>query len=180
MPGPVFRANDRVALRTVAPVDADFLARCRNDPQVRRWFPSARVVTHAVIEEEMERRAGSDEGAQFVITPPDDDRRLGFAGLFDIDDTAGTGEIGAWLAPEAQERGLGTATTRELVAYAFAERRLHKVVARAAAHNERSQATLETVGFTEEARLRERHVVDGEWVDRVDYGLLRREWVEET
>lgn len=178
MPGPVFRSSDRVALRTVEQEDAPFQARCRNDPEVRRWFPGHEPVTTGAIEDEIEDRATGDD-AHFIVTPPDDEQRLGFAGLFDVDDTAGTAEIGLWLAPEAQERGLGTAVARELVAYGFAERRLHKVIARAAAHNDRSRATIETLGFTEEARLRERHVVDGEWVDRVDYGLLCREWTRE-
>jgi len=35
-----------------------------------------------------------------------------------------------------------------------------------------------SLGFTEEGRIRKDRFIDGEYVDTVQYGLLRREWRE--
>lgn len=175
MPGPVFRSNDRIALRPVELEDAEFVARGRNDPQVRRWLPRA----HPMSVEQVEAQFESDDdwdGVSFVVTPADDDRRLGLFSLFDVTPESGRGRLAAWLAPEGQERGYGTAAGRELLAYAFAERRLHKLVAGALATNDRSRALMESVGFEQEGHQAEHYYVDGEWTDRVVYGLLRADW----
>jgi RimJ/RimL family protein N-acetyltransferase len=63
-----------------------------------------------------------------------------------------------------------------MVEYAFAERRLHKVVARALVTNEASPRVFERLGFREEGIQRDQKYVDGEYVDVVRYSLLRREW----
>ena len=45
-------------------------------------------------------------------------------------------------------------------------------------YNDASRGLLESLGFTEEARLRRDRFVDGEYRDSVRYGLLREEWQE--
>jgi len=68
---------------------------------------------------------------------------------------AGTCEIGCWLEPAAEGRGLITAACRMLLAYAFDERGLHRAEWRCRADNARSSAVAERLGMTLEGVLRE-------------------------
>ncbi len=53
---------------------------------------------------------------------------------------------------------------------------VHGVSAGAYDYNEASRGLLESLGFRQEARLRNAWYVDGEYRDGIQYGLLRREW----
>jgi RimJ/RimL family protein N-acetyltransferase len=188
MPGPVFLRGDRVTLRPPEESDVAFLARCHNDPAVRRSMPRVYPKRRADIREEHvegeedtvgllvcagerdDGAAGPDE------TRGDDPERPGFCALFAVDTDSGRAEVGAWLAPEAEGRGYATDALSTLVAYAFDERRFHRLNAGRMATNDRSGALLDRLGFTEEGRRREYYFAGGEFVDRVEYGLLADEW----
>lgn len=172
MPGPVFLAGDRVDLRTVEPDDAPFLARGRNHPEVRRWLPRAHPQSVGAAREAIE----GDERDGVSLLACDGDEPVGVVSLFLEVPESGRAMLGAWVAPEAQGEGYGTAATDLLVEYAFHERRLRKLEAGALATNGASRAVLESVGFEREGRMADHYVVDGERVDRVAYGLRRADW----
>ena len=176
MPGPVFLRTDGVELRTVEREDLDFLRRCRNDPAVRTRFPASTPQNAPAIETDFEERLSDDDSVDLLVVPADEDDPVGFVKLFSVDGTHGTGELGAYVAPEAQGNGYATAAGRRLVRFAFEERRLERLEANALADNAASRAVIERMGFVEEGRQRAAMFVDGERVDRVNYGLLREEW----
>ena len=176
MPGSVFLRGEDVELRTVEREDLDFLREHRNDPDVRRWLPRVHPQNRVQVEEMFEERISGGDGVTLLVTPADDDERLGCVSLFDVSPESGRATLAAWLAPDAQGQGYGAAATELLVGYGFDERRLDRLEAGALATNDASRALLESVGFVEEGRLRNHYFVDGEHVDRVVYGLLREEW----
>ncbi|WP_426962661.1 GNAT family N-acetyltransferase [Haloparvum alkalitolerans] len=176
MTGPIFLRGDRVDLHVATADDRAFLARGHNHPAVRRWMSSVRPNAPATPEGDVvaERYLGDDRDADLVVRA--DGERVGFASLLDVAPDAGRAEVAAWFPPERQGQGYGTEAVELLLAYAFEERRLHRVYAGARADNEPSRRIVETAGFTEEGRQRDHYYVDGEHVDRVFYGLLREEW----
>lgn len=176
MPGPVFLSDDRVELRTVEAEDLDFLAEWRNDPAVRQWMPRAHPTDGATLRERFEGYLSDDDSVNLLACDPDGDDPLGMVSLFDVVPESGRGRLSAWLATHAQGEGYGTAATELLIAHAFRERRLEKLVAGALADNEPSRGLLETVGFEQEGLQRRHYYVRGEWKDRAVYGLLREEW----
>lgn len=175
MPGPVFLRGERVTLRPPEDEDLDFLQRVHNDPAVRRSMPRVHPQNRAATREEYVESDGT-VGLLICEGEADDADRLGFCALFDIDEDSGRAEVGAWLAPDAEGQGYATEAVSLLVEYAFAERRFHRLNAGRLATNDRSAALLERVGFREEGRRREYYFVEGEHVDRVEYGLLADEW----
>ncbi|MGE7435287.1 MULTISPECIES: GNAT family N-acetyltransferase [Kitasatospora] len=68
---------------------------------------------------------------------------------------AGVCEVGAWLAPEAEGRGLVTAGVRRMVEWAFEERGMARVEWRTEPANLRSIAVARRLGMTREGLLRQ-------------------------
>jgi len=176
MPGPVFLRGDKVDLHVVSEDDYAFLQRNWNDPAVRPGFGGATVMHEDAVTDHVEGLAESDEGEIFLVCADGDPVGEGF--LFDLDSQRGRVELGYWVAPDAQGQGYATETAELLVEYAFAERRLNKVVARVLAFNDGSRQVLETVGFEHVGRFREDFYVDGEYHDADLYDLLAAEWRE--
>ena len=117
------------------------------------------------------RQVADDDGMQVAIIDADG-AIAGVAGFHRIDWANRATSIGYWLAADRQGRGLVTEAVRALVAYAFDERALHRIVIEAAVDNARSRAIPERLGFREEGvrRAAERH---GErFLDLVAYALL--------
>ncbi|MFC4552857.1 MULTISPECIES: GNAT family N-acetyltransferase [Halorussus] len=177
MPGPKFLDGDRVTLRVPAEDDVEFLLEHENDPAVRRTR-SANLPTGP---EEVRRRLGgtlgrSDDTLALVVSADGDP--VGLVYLIrekPNDDVYGRAELAFWVAPHAQGNGYATDAARTVVAHGFDRLRLHKVTAKAFAHNEASKRVLEKVGFVEEGVFRDEAFVDGEYRDVVRYGLLADE-----
>jgi len=173
MPGPVFRDGETVELRTVEEEDVGFLQEVVNHPAVR-----PHVVQFEPLNRRQEREwvesIGEEPGVQFVVCA--DGSPVGVTGLNDPVEAWGLAAVGYMIHPDHWNNGFATDAVRELCGYAFAERRYHKVSARAYVTNPASQRVLEKVGFTEEGVFRAEAFVDGEFVDVHRYGLLADEW----
>jgi RimJ/RimL family protein N-acetyltransferase len=89
---------------------------------------------------------------------------------------AGTCELGCWLEPAAEGRGLITAACRMLLSYAFEERGLHRVEWRCRADNARSSAVAERLGMTLEGVLRDAWLVGDTFHDKQVWSILAGEW----
>ncbi|MFB6150493.1 MAG: GNAT family N-acetyltransferase [Haloarculaceae archaeon] len=174
MPGPVFLKGEQVRLNPVEEEDLAFLLECINDPRVRRGIASYRPTNREQEAEWFEGIAESDDEEHFLLTAAGD--RAGIVGLHDVDEVFGNAEIGYYVHPEHWGNGYATDAVRQVAAYAFEERRLHRVSAKCFADNDASRRVLEKVGFEREGTLREGAFVRGEYVDLYQYGLLEDEW----
>lgn len=88
------------------------------------------------------------------------------------------GDIADWgfyLAP-GSPRGAGHGLARAALAHAFGPLKLHKVCGQVLSNNPRSLAFHERHGFVREGVLREQQQRDGERLDLICFGLLRRDW----
>jgi RimJ/RimL family protein N-acetyltransferase len=175
MPGPVFRYGETVELRTTEEEDAEFLQRVVNDPRVRAGLGAHEPINgHA--EAEWIESLGDREGAHFVVAV--DGEPVGTIGYQDPNEVWGVAEIGYMIAPDHWGNGYATDATRTICGYAFEERRIEKLVAKAYATNPASCRVLEKAGFEREGRLRAEAFVEGERVDVFRYGLLADEWAD--
>jgi len=170
MPGPAFLRGERLSLRTVEPNDRAFVRRHMNAPDVRRGAAVAEPMTAERVDDWLDR----EELVAFL--PCHSDGPVGLVWLDDVDDVADRAELGFWIVPDERGVGYGTHAAELAVRYAFRERGLRKVSARAFEGDEASRAILDGLGFEREGRLREHYYVDGEHVDAELYGLLASEW----
>lgn len=183
MPGARLSAGERVTLRPTEPEDAEFLQRASTNPEIR--YPlgtSVRTVTE--IESDLE-----DSGDDHFLICADDDaglgtadadglRRIGGVGVHDVDWRRP--ELGYWLIPEVHREGYGSEAVSLVLDYVFRTYDHPAVGASAYEFNDASRGLLESLGFEEEGRTRRDRFIDGEYVDTVQYVLLREDWWEEN
>ncbi|ADQ69396.1 GNAT family N-acetyltransferase [Halogeometricum borinquense] len=178
MSGPVFLEGDGVALCPADQSDLNFLRTHENDPRVRK----TRTVRFPTSTDHATTRLGgtmgrNEETVGLVIRA--DDESVGFVYLLREDPNAidfRYAELAYWIAYEHWDAGYATAAAKTMVKYGFDELGLHRITASTLASNESSKRVLEKVGFEREGVAREEVYTDGEWHDRIRYGLLADEW----
>ena len=134
-----------VTLRTPALADADDITEALQDPAMSRWLlrvPSPYRREHAVEFIEIARRGERDS---FVAEA---DGRLVAAG------SVTNGEMGYWVAPWAQGRGIGTRVVTLLRDWAHAERGLDRIELLIHPDNAPSIRLAEKAGFSDTGELR--------------------------
>lgn len=86
-------------------------------------------------------------------------------------------EIGYWLGDVYVGRGLAISACKQLINHAFNELQLNKVEITVATKNSKSKVIPERLGFKEGGVIHNYEYVNGEYHDRVIYGLLKEEWI---
>ncbi|WP_412734057.1 GNAT family N-acetyltransferase [Halalkalibacterium halodurans] len=100
----------------------------------------------------------------------------GSIGYLFMDWNARKTEIGYWLGDDYVGEGLATLACKQLIDHAFNDLGLRKVEINVATKNSKSKAIPEKLGFKQEGILRNYEYLNGEYHDRVIYGLLKEEW----
>jgi len=177
MPGAVYLESEAVSLRTIEEEDLPFLRDTVNDPAVRRYL-GARGPFNMEQERAFFENVVSDEEDLNLLVCTDGEA-AGTVGLHPLDPVEGSSEIGIFLAEAFWGQGLGTEAARLVTDYAFRERDHHRVTARVIEGNEASRRLWETLGFRQEATMREAAFHDGSHVDVHWYAILDREWLAE-
>ncbi|MGW7709541.1 GNAT family N-acetyltransferase [Streptomyces sp. NPDC054771] len=93
-----------------------------------------------------------------------------------FDPESGNCEIGCWLEPAGQGRGLITRAARKLIDWAFQVRGMHRVEWDASAANTASIAVAQRLGMTRDGVLRQNYLYRGERHDSEIWSLLAPEW----
>jgi RimJ/RimL family protein N-acetyltransferase len=172
--------GDGAQLRPLEPWQAEeFLAhidRARAD--VDPWIPFASRSTdldsaRATLQRYADLQA-QDKGRIVGIWL--DGTLVGGTMLFDFDATAGNCEIGVWLEPAGQGRGLITRAARVLIGWAFRERGMSRVQWVTSPQNARSLAVAARLGMTREGVLRESYPYRGKRHDSEIWSVLAHEW----
>lgn len=86
------------------------------------------------------------------------------------------GEVGYWIRSSETSQGVATEATARVLAVAFDELALHRVVLRIAVGNRASERVAEKLGFTREGLLRQELQVNDVWMDHSIWGLLEGEY----
>jgi RimJ/RimL family protein N-acetyltransferase len=82
------------------------------------------------------------------------------------------------LGPAGRDRGLGTASVRLLLEYAFTQTDLFRIGLEVYSFNPRALRVYEKAGFVVEGRRMAAHVFDGVRIDAITMCALLRDWVD--
>lgn len=187
MPGARLGRGERVTLRTAEREDASFIQRGHANPEIRYSLGNLFHKNQNQIEQKFENSVEDDGDAHFLVCLDGGDSGPGEPNDGDVTPIGSISakhvdwrrpDLACWLIPEVHGEGYGREAVSLVIDYVFRTFDAKAVGAAAYDHNEPSRALLESLGFTQEGRLRQYRFVDGEYRDRIDYGLLRREWRE--
>lgn len=172
--------GDGLTLRPFAEADADELFALieRSRAHLAPWMPwleghTTRAHSLRFVERARDELAAGGD-AELAITAYG--RIVGVASLVAIDRSAGSCRCGYWLAPEREGRGVVTRAMASLLAHAFDELGLRRVVLRAAPANARSRAVAERLGFACVGPIDAGELYGERWGDLVEYVLTADAW----
>lgn len=180
MPGARIESSERVTLRTLEQADIPFVQRAYANPEIR--YPGG-----VPLQDQGQLEAWHEEqsGDQFLVCLDEENaspsqasedavRPIGAISLTDTDWRRP--ELSYWLVPEVHGEGYGKEAVALVIEYGFRVYATPAVGARVYDFNDASRGLMESLGFTEEGRIRKDRFIDGEYRDTILYGLLRQEW----
>jgi len=170
-----------VLLRPFKRADISYFLKWFNDPEIVQYLdmylPMTEMGEEKFIEELGTTRANSDvlfviEAIEGASTKP-----IGSCGLHQINQKDRNAIFGIVIGEKDYwSKGYGVEAARLIINYGFQQLNLHRISSSAIAFNERSIKLHEKVGFREEGHLRQAMFKNGQYYDRVEFGILREEW----
>ena len=176
-----FLAGDRIYLRPLEPADADAnYGFWLNDPQVCRFNAHHRFpYTRADLLDYIEGLRGAHDRLVLAIVEREGDRHVGNISLQSIDPLERSAEFAIVIGEKsAWGKGFSKEAARLIIGHGFAELNLHRIYCGTSADNLPMQKLALAMGFSLEGRRREALYKSGGYRDILEYGLLRKEWIE--
>jgi len=116
----------------------------------------------------------------FTIEHRETKRYIGTVGytVFNITPIGKVVGAGYAVLPEFRGKGYPTEALRAVIRFAFEEDRVYRIVAGCRAENHASERIMQKCGMIKEAEFKCHTWHDGQMKDRVEYRLLREEYVQ--
>jgi RimJ/RimL family protein N-acetyltransferase len=172
--------SQRVTLRGITRDDLERLWQFNNDVEVELAgggdppYPQSLARLQAEFDQDTAR--GGRDSTTFAIEA--DGKFIGQCALFHYDNVASTCELGITIGDKDYwAKGYGREAITLLLDYAFRLRNIRKVWLQVHAHNPRAISAYKACGFIEEGRLRAHVWSNGQYVDLIQMGVLRDEWL---
>jgi ribosomal-protein-serine acetyltransferase len=114
---------------------------------------------------------------EFLIAARESGEVIGVVSLHRLDPSRRSAGLGYWVRRSRQGSGFATEAAGAITGEGFRRLGLHRIEAHVATENRRSQRVPEKLGFTREGIAREIELVNGRWLDHVQYSLLARDFL---
>ena len=170
-----------VLLRPFKRSDISYFLKWFNDPEVVQYLdmylPMTEMSEEKFIEELGTTRAKSDALFVIEVIEGDSTKPIGNCGLHQINSKDQNAIFGIIIGEKDYwSKGYGMEGARLLINYGFQQLNLHRISSAAVAFNERSIKLHKKLGFQEEGHLRQAMFKNGQYHDRLEFGILREEW----
>ena len=163
-----FAIGNNIILRAIEPEDLDFLYRLENDAAFWHTSENNEPRSRYGLKHYLAQCTGdflSRGSLQLVITNTETGETLGYVELYNLLLYHRRAEVGILIAPEHQQKGLGTQVLKTWIPQALKNFGLHKIVAYVVNNNIGSLKAFKRAGFHTEATLKEWFWNEGEWHD---------------
>jgi len=147
----------------------------KNRAHLREWLPFVdRMQTVEFAENfvkgTMQRNKDGNEFAFVII---DADQVIGRIGVYKIDGQNKIGEIGYWLAENAQGKGIITKSCKAVIDFCFSDLQLNRIEIKCGTENFKSKTIPEKLNFTKEGVIRRGELLYDKFIDLNLYSLLK-------
>lgn len=175
-----FVEGETVDLCVLNSKHADFYAKWKNDPLVRKY--SRNIIPRTLDEQKKKNKSPQNKFTEFIsfeIWHKKDKKPIGRIGLGHIDWVNGWANVYIWIGEkEYWGKNIATEATELLIDYAFKELNLHKLHGGVIIDNVGSWSVAEKLGFVLEGIEKEAMYVDGKYLDNKTFRLLKEDWVK--
>jgi ribosomal-protein-alanine N-acetyltransferase len=116
----------------------------------------------------------------FAVILRESEQLIGEAG-FTIEAKEASGGIanmGYFLLKPYWGKGYATEVAQMMIEYCFTTLKLHKVTAGCDVENTASEGVMKKCGMKREGYRAQQYYLDGDWRDRLEYGILYQDWVQ--
>jgi RimJ/RimL family protein N-acetyltransferase len=173
--------TQRLRLRPLSMTDVDALLIYRSDPEVCRYLPFEPMTRGQLVgrlQTDLSRSEITTEGQALTLGAElsATGRLIGDVVLFFRSREHAGGELGYVFDPAFGAQGYATEAASAVLALAFEQLGLHRIIARLDARNQASAKLAARLGFRQEAHLVSNELFKGEWSDELVYALLADEW----
>ena len=149
------------------------------DEKVQLMYSEPVYSTKAEVKGLLDKYIGSYEREDYyhwAIIEKNSGQCIGQIAYFLVDSKNHFAEIEYCIGTEFQCKGYATEATKAVIAYGFNEINLHKVQSCTKTINAPSKRVIEKCGFTYEGTLRDYFYMNGKYVGRHYFSILRSEY----
>lgn len=149
------------------------------DEKIQSLYFEPVYSTKEAVRELLDKYIGSYEKKDYyrwAIVEKNSGECIGQIAYFLVDSQNHFAEIEYCIGSDFQCKGYATEATKAVISYGFDKINLHKVQICTMTINEPSKRVIEKCGFTYEGTLRDYFYMDGEYVGRLYFSLLRNEF----
>ncbi len=174
----MIQVTENIRLTRAVKEDANDIFRAidENRDSLRIWLPF--VDYSKTVEDTYAFLENTKQTGEMVFVIRMDGKFAGLIGLKAIDEANKKAEIGYWLVPSFEGKGIVTRSCWKLIEYAFEELQLNRMLIQVAVGNRKSRMVPARLGFLEEGLEREGELLVSGFTDIVRYSLLKREFDE--
>lgn len=176
--------GERLYLRDHRTDDLDIFHAWLSDPVIMnhmRWKTSTIEESFVQLAECIQENMKEDRSYYVLaVILKENERIIGDAG-FTIEfreSGGGIANMGFFLLMPYWGKGYATEAAKLIIEYCFTTLNLHKVTADCDPENAMSENVMKKCGMQREAYHKQQYYIDGQWRDRIEYGLVYEDWAE--
>lgn len=150
-----------------------------SDPAIQSMYAEPIYTTKQEVKELIDKYINAyekDDYYRWAVILKETGECIGQIAYFLVDNKNHFAEIEYCIGTSFQKRGLATEATKAVIKYGFNKINLHKVQICHKSINIASCRVIEKCGFVYEGALRDFFYMDGQYVDRLYYSILKSEF----
>lgn len=147
----------------------------RNRTHLREWLPFVDRMQSVAFAENFVKGTiqRNKDGHEFAFVIIENDTVIGRIGVYKIDGQNKIGEIGYWLAENAQGKGIITKSCQSIIDFCFSGLQLNRIEIKCGTENYKSKTIPEKLNFTKEGVIRQGESLYDNFIDLNIYSLLK-------
>ncbi|MGN0823869.1 MAG: GNAT family N-acetyltransferase [Candidatus Coproplasma sp.] len=173
-------STDRLILRRFEYADGDaMLKNWVADKNIQSLYSEPVYTTNEAVKELLDKYISSYEKSDYyrwAIIDKKSGECIGQIAFFLVDNKNHFAEIEYCIGSAYQCKGYATEATKAVLAYGFDKVNFHKIQICTKTINAPSKRVIEKCGFTYEGTLRDYFYMDGEYMGRLYYSMLKDEY----